>query len=93
MSGKRATVSGELHRHRGRHLRDVHESERRAGLHRLTWTRCSDTGQIQVLSFIYFFDTFLTQHRFILTSHTWEFLLGHRVRFSALMFNHPPKPR
>lgn len=35
LSSKRAPVPGELHGHRGRHLRDVHEPECRAGLHRL----------------------------------------------------------
>lgn len=36
MSGQHAAVSGELHADRGRHLRDVQQAKRRAGLHRLT---------------------------------------------------------
>lgn len=36
MSGQRASLPGELHRHRRRHLRDVRRSAGGAGLHSVT---------------------------------------------------------
>lgn len=44
--GKCASLPGKLHGHRGRHLRDVRKSERRAGLHGLTSQDAAGLGGV-----------------------------------------------